>query len=261
MNLINLIEKKEYNANEAENNFIYNHLEANDNINSSNSINNSANMFKNNLNIIKSLNQSNKSKKDEASNSSTHNNITFKKINNTGANTNNNNNNNNNINNNIRSKNDANSNRNVYNSNRSNNNNNNINNNSNLNTSSNNNNNNDIITNIKPIKQRERKPKKKIIMKTEATVIKEPSFNEERQKELKDELINLLGKLLFENIYNIIEKNTPIEYFLFEEEKLKKLIKEKLTEDFKQDKINIAMDRILDVYKLIFAEREKNMLV
>ena len=119
---------------------------------------------------------------------------------------------------------------------------------------------NNVLSN-KQFKKREKKPKKKVILKSEAITTKDPSFNEENQKELKSELINLLGKNLFESIYDIVEKNTPTEYFMFEEEKLKKLITDKLLDDFKQDKISIAILRILDIYKLIFAEREKNMLV
>lgn len=82
------------------------------------------------------------------------------------------------------------------------------------------------------------------------------SFNHEHQAELKSEIISDLGKLLFDSIYEIIEHNTPYEYFHYEEEKLSKLILHKLSQQFLEDKIKIGISRILDIYKLIFAKRE-----
>lgn len=100
------------------------------------------------------------------------------------------------------------------------------------------------------------KKKKSGLSKDEVEEVVELSFNEQRQSELKSQLIAELGKLLFESIYEIIELNTPEEYFLYEEELLKKLIVHKLSEDFKEDKILVGLTRILDIYKLIFAKRE-----
>lgn len=100
------------------------------------------------------------------------------------------------------------------------------------------------------------KKKSSGLNKDEVDVVMELSFNEQRQSELKSQLITELGKLLFESIYEIIELNTPEEYFLYEEELLKKLIVQKLSDDFKEDKILIGLTRILDIYKLIFAKRE-----
>ena len=127
----------------------------------------------------------------------------------------------------------------------------------------------DLIQNIDTPDSTEVKSKSKLVVKCEIKKLKtveesyieneEAAFDEEAQDKLKMKLENELGESLFKAIFEIISQNTPEEYFFYEEDKLRNIINERLSDDFKEDKINLGMKNILDIYKLIFAERERNL--
>lgn len=87
----------------------------------------------------------------------------------------------------------------------------------------------------------------------------EKEFDEAEQEKLKNNLINQLGKNLFSEIYDIIKTNTPGFYFYYDDKKLKKIILDKLSDDFKEEMLKIGVENIHNIYLLIFEERERQM--
>lgn len=104
--------------------------------------------------------------------------------------------------------------------------------------------------------------------KIEKNLPKEETPNDEEDiddeaalKRTMESLKSLLGKLLYEEVYEIVKKNTPEEYYYIELNEISEIVRTQLGSDFKEEKINHAIDNILEIYKLIFAEREKNNMI
>lgn len=84
-------------------------------------------------------------------------------------------------------------------------------------------------------------------------------LDDNKEKILKEKLKNEIGINLFDCIWEIVDENTPKDYFFYEEETLKEIIISKLSDDFKEEKLEIGLRSIIEIYRLIFYEREKNM--
>lgn len=74
-------------------------------------------------------------------------------------------------------------------------------------------------------------------------------------------IVNELGNDLFMDLYDIIDKNTPQEFFFYDEDLIKSKIRVSLNEKYNNDRLMKGFQMIYEIYKVIFLTREEKIKI
>lgn len=96
--------------------------------------------------------------------------------------------------------------------------------------------------------------------KQEYIINEEESVVNEREMLLQT-INNELGNDLFMDLYDIIDKNTPQEFFFYDEDLIKSKIRTSLKEKYNNDRLMKGFQMIYEIYKVIFLSREDKIKI
>lgn len=78
---------------------------------------------------------------------------------------------------------------------------------------------------------------------------------------MRDCVVKAIGNSCFNKVYELISANTPEYYYFIAIDEISDIVRKSCEQEFGELKVEIALEKLMDIYKIVFLEREMSRMV